>query len=507
MDATALRQAVEPTSLQTLLGIHVVHTEFKDAVELILALVAALAALALRRRHWMLRSRGFVMISGAFLLEVLGQGVQRAAQRWFEAASVVLFFWGAILLTRQMIDGITHRRRAHFSPIFRDLVVAFLYAIVLLAVLRINLRFDVTSLAVSSTVVGAALGFGLQETLGNMFNGLSLQLQSPFTPGDWVRFRDQVGYVLGTNWRSTSIVTRANERVEIPNGLLTRDILFNYATGRVADEVTVGLPYAEPPNRVRSIAARVLTSIPQVLADPPPEIMAWAFGESAIQYRLRYWLANYEPVERVRDEVVTRLWYALRRDSVEIPFPTRTVLMQEPQSPHLVRADRESMVAAELRKIDFLCSLSDQELQLLMSEVSIHQFAHGEYLEHEGEIGECFHLLLRGKVEILARGANGRTERIRELAAPNVVGEIALLQGIPRTASVVATTDVEVAVVTKAGFDKMLKANPEIAEEIARIVAPRLTETAERVRSMHDGSGAVVPEKRLLARMREIFDI
>src|SRR6516165_10386458 len=125
MDATALRQAVEPTSLQTLLGIHVVHTEFKDAVELILALVAALAALALRRRHWMLRSRGFVMISGAFLLEVLGQGVQRAAQRWCQAASVVLFFWGAILLTRQMIDGITHRRRAHFSPIFRDLVVAF----------------------------------------------------------------------------------------------------------------------------------------------------------------------------------------------------------------------------------------------------------------------------------------------------------------------------------------------------------------------------------------------
>lgn len=506
MDAAAIRQALEPTSLQTLLGIQVVHTEFKDAVELILALFCALAALALRRRHWMLRSRGFVMIAGAFLLEVAGQLVPPGALRWFDAVSVVLFFWGAILLTRQMIDGVTHRRRAHFSPIFRDLVVAFLYGIVLLFVLRINLKVDITSLAVSSTVVGAALGFGLQETLGNMFSGLTLQWQSGFAPGDWVRFREQVGYVLGTNWRSTSIVTRANERVEIPNGLLTKDIMFNYATGRIADEVGIGLPYGEPPNRVRAIAARVLTSIPQVLADPPPEILAWAFGESAIQYRLRYWLASYEPVERVRDEVVTRLWYALRRDSVEIPFPTRTVFLHEVQPSHLLRADRESTVVAELRKIDFLSSLSDEELQLLMSDISIHQFGHGEILEHEGEVGECFHLLLRGKVEIVARGPNGARLRIRDLTAPNVVGEIALLQGIPRTASVVAASDVEVAVVTKAGFSQMLKSKPEVAEEIARIVAPRLTETAERVRSMHEGSSGG-QEKRLLARMRQIFDI
>ncbi len=499
---------MKATALQTLLGLHAVNLEIRDSIEILIAVVAALAAVALRRRTLALRSRGFAMIATSLAIDLLvpSFGLGTTVATWLEALALTLFLWAAISLTRQLYDGLTRRRRLHFSTIFRDLIVALLYSVALLAVLRYTVKVDLTSLLAGSAVVAAVIGFGLQEALGNIFNGLTLQMQTPFEPGEWVRLQNQVGRVQGVGWRSTRIVTRNNERLEIPNSVVAKDVLTNYAAaGRVADEISIGLPYGEPPNRVKELAMEVLGGMPQVLRDPPPEIYAWEFGDFAIKYRIKYWMAEYGPAEIVRSEVITRMWYALHRHSIEIPFPIRTVYMHQAKAERDAGAGSEETLLSELRSVEVLSSLSDDELRLLTRDMSIHQFAHGEMLMHEGEIAQSLHILRHGKVEIVGRGPKGDAF-VRDLIAPDVLGEISLMLGIPRTASVRAVTEVEALVVSKEGFTRLLKARPEIAEEIAKIIAPRMAETEERVAAAHAAEAATtVPG--FIAKMRQIFQV
>ena len=86
-----------------------------------------------------------------------------------------------------------------------------------------------------------------------------------------------VGRVKGIAWRATTIVTRANERLEIPNSVIAKDVLFNYATGAVRDEIAVGISYSVPPNHVREVVLTLLRDVPQVLRDPPPEVLTWNY--------------------------------------------------------------------------------------------------------------------------------------------------------------------------------------------------------------------------------------
>src|SRR5208282_1021058 len=102
-------------------------------------------------------------------------------------------------------------------------------------------------------VVGLVLGFALQESLGNIFSGLTLQMSRPFAPGDWVRSGAFVGRVQGIGWRSTVVITRNNERLELPNSGLAKEVVVNYSNGAVADEIAIGLSCSAPPNYVREV--------------------------------------------------------------------------------------------------------------------------------------------------------------------------------------------------------------------------------------------------------------
>jgi small-conductance mechanosensitive channel len=204
-----------------------------------------------------------------------------------------------------------------------------LWSLVVMVVLRAFFRIDVTALLAVPAVLTAVIGFALQETLGNIFSGLTLQISRPFESGDWVRVADKVGRVHGVGWRATTIVTRAHEWLDIPNPQLAKDLLFNYGSHVVADEVSIGLGYGEPPNRVREVILGVLRDVPDVLRHPEPEILAWEFGDYAIRYRIKYWLADYGLSEQIHDRVVSSLWYALRRYGIEIPFPIRTLVLSQ----------------------------------------------------------------------------------------------------------------------------------------------------------------------------------
>jgi small-conductance mechanosensitive channel/CRP-like cAMP-binding protein len=418
------------------------------------------------------------------------------------ALSLLAFLFGLVRALIIIADGMAGRRQGS-STIFRDLSTLFVYGVVILVVARTELGFDVTPLLATSALITAVVGLALQETLGNIFSGLSLQLQKPFQPGDWVRFGNYLGRVQGIGWRSTRLVTRALELLEVPNAHLAREVITNYRGNAVGDELFVGLSYEAPPNRVKEIVLRVLHHNPEISKSPPAQVWVVDYGDFAVKYRIRFWMTDYSRQDEVRDEIMTSLWYALRRNGLEIPFPIRTLHVKRmPVAPSRYEKRQRDLVAA-LRQVDFLAGLGEEELETLVPNLFEAEFGRGETICREGEAGDTFYVVRSGVVEILARGTKGEQTHVRDLQAPAFFGEMSLLTGEPRSATVRAKTDTWVLVVEREGFENLFKARPSIAEAISHTLAARQSELRERRAAAVDTAEG--RSKTLLAKMRTIF--
>src|SRR5579863_1733918 len=421
---------MQPTPLQIALGLGFFGRDVRESAELALALITGAGALLARGRREVLRAPTLMILSLGFLLDFSGTLTIAQGQNWAQlnaAGALILVSCGMIKLLLDGADTAAHRSRAHFSTIFKDLLMMLLFAMVVMAVLTEEIHVDPMPLLASSAVVAVVLGLALQETLGNVFSGVTLQLGKPFSPGDWIRSGIHLGRVQGISWRATTVITRANEKLEIPNAMLAKDIVINYSNGVVADELTIGLSYDAPPNYVREVFLEALRDVPGVLQHPPPDVFTWDYGDYAIRYRIKYWVADYAEVERVHDTVMTSLWYLLRRKAIEVPYPVRT-LRTEPQPAIGAGAeDFEREIMTELRQVDFLHDLRDDELRLLLPGVTVLKFGAGEVVVREGDEGDSLYIIRRGVVEVMAHASDGKQVHLRDLKKPAFFGEMALM--------------------------------------------------------------------------------
>jgi Cyclic nucleotide-binding domain len=245
-----------------------------------------------------------------------------------------------------------------------------------------------------------------------------------------------------------------------------------------------------------------------VLREPAPEVLAFSYSDFAIQYQIKYSIADYGAQEHVRDRVASSLWYALRRHSIEIPFPTRTVHVRDAGRDEDERADAafERELMADLRQVDWLRGLSDDELKLLVPTVAVRQFGAGEMLVRAGEQGESMFIVRSGKAEVFGHTADGQIRHIANYARGDVTGEMALMTGEPRTASVRALTDLEVIEMDREGFARLFKEHPDAAAGIGDIITARNRDRLEKLASGDTLDGRGGPHRWLLNKMRELFD-
>ncbi len=499
-----------PSSAQTLFGLHLIAPDLRLPIELLAGIFAALFAIRMRGRKGAVRPSGFSLLSAGMFADAAASilaGVPPLHDA-LSAIGLVLLLWAIILLSLDLVESSIRRRRRHFSTIFKDLLMVLTCTLVVAIVLRSEFKVDVAPLLASGAVATIVLGLALQETLGNIFSGLTLQLEKPFEPGDWVRIANNVGRVLGIGWRSTTVVTLANERLEIPNAMIAKDVLTNFtAEAGVADEIAIGISYLEPPNRVREVILRALLDVPDVARSPEPDVYAWEYGEYAIRYRIRYWLVDYGLRDRVHDRVTTALWYVLRRNSMEVPYPIRALQFSHTRREREGERAFEGKLIEELRGVDFLHDLTEEELQMLAGTVRIHEFGSGEVLVRQGAAGDSFFIIRRGSVEVTVEGNNGQKAHVADLRPPAFFGEIALMTGEQRNATVVARTDVEVLEMDRDAFTRLFHNHPDVTTRIGEVIAARLTERRDILAALPDGDGNRARRNWLMEKMRAVFDL
>src|SRR5262249_43688909 len=156
----------------------------------LLAFILGLVALALRGQKRAVRALSLTLCASGLLLDVAAKPQFLPWKQWVSWASatgLLLVCWGVIKILLDGIDAAAHRRKAHFSTIGKDLLMLLLFAVTAMIVMVEDVKVDPMPLLASSAAIGVVLAFALQETLGNVFSGLTLQAGKPFAPGDWVR--------------------------------------------------------------------------------------------------------------------------------------------------------------------------------------------------------------------------------------------------------------------------------------------------------------------------------
>ena len=503
-------QAIRNAPLEALLEASGLGVHLAAFLECTISFALLLIAVALRRRRWLVNSGSLILIALGLVADVLTPSAagMPTLTAWIGALALVFFYCGFAKLAVDLI--FRPRGPLQYSTIPRDVTLLLLSLLVVAIVFYAHLNFEVTKLFVSGAVITGTIGLALQEPLRNLFTGLSFHITKPFQPGDWVLFQTHLGYVKGTSWAATEIVTRANERVQIPNAMLISQPVTNFRNEVIADEIEVGISYEDAPGRVKEAILKVVRDIPHVLVDPPPQVFAWQYGDYAIKYRVRYYLGDYGMQETVRDTLVSSLWYALRRHAIDIPFPTQTLQMRRQHKPSRAHADYDREIMADLRRVDFLRELRDEELKMLLPNVTVHQFGAGEVIMHEGEPADSFCVIRSGTVDVSAKAADGSRRHLATTSFESrhpFFGEIAMMSGDLRGATVRAETEVEVLVMSRDGFAHLFKQHSQLAEPIGEIIAAREDENRQLLASAPGTDGTSGFRKKFVEKMRVLFDL
>lgn len=410
------------------------------------------------------------------------------------AGAVAIF--GSIARSAFLIGVLSSVARRFMRPwprIMRDLLQGFLYFGVLLLALR-STGVEPTLLLATSALLTAVIGLSLQDTLGNLFAGLSLQAQQPFAVGDWLQYADGpegIGRVLEINWRATRLVTLSEIEVVVPNGVIAKAALKNYSrpTPLIRHSTTIVLPDSVAPQRLQELVQRVLTDLPGVLTAPAPLIQLGQFIDRGATYIIRYYVDDYARLEPTESELRKRLWYEMRRAQMELPANRNrvesTAIITSLHDPPAL-AKLEKPLSERLAQVDFLAGVSPEVIERLLPGTSSALYAPGEVIIRAGERGQELFVLERGSVEVLARRKDGPETRVAALGAGQFFGEAALLSDERRTATVRATAECQLLVITAAALRSAAELDRAIAERLTTRLATRLTELEQALTANDD---------------------
>jgi small-conductance mechanosensitive channel len=209
------------------------------------------------------------------------------------------------------------------------ITVGFLIAVAALGV-------ELSSLAILLGALGVGIGFGLQNIFNNLVSGLILAFERPIQEGDIIEIGELMGIVQEIGIRASRIKTYDGAEVIVPNGNLISNELINWtlADKKRRAEVLIGVAYGTDPQRVIDLLLGVVSSHPEVLQDPPPLALFTGFGESSLDFRLLFWIADADNRLSMVSKISIQVNKTLAEAGIEIPFPQHDLHLRSgfPQS-------------------------------------------------------------------------------------------------------------------------------------------------------------------------------
>ena len=253
-------------------------------------------------------------------------------------ALLYLAGFAANMLERRMryTDGLTASARVLLGKIARVILIGFALLIGLQAA-----GIDLSLLAVFGGALGLGLGFGLQKGISNLFSGMLLLMDRSIEPNDIIEIPSSTGGENAFGWvqtmgaRYTEIITRDNKSYLIPNEDFITQQVINWSHGNtlIRLETEFGVAYSADPHEVKRLAEEAAMTFERVVADPKPVCHLVEFGDSSLNFVLRYWITDaHKGVTNTRGAVMLALWDSFQANEIPIPYPHREVFVHYPDA-------------------------------------------------------------------------------------------------------------------------------------------------------------------------------
>jgi len=358
----------------------------------------------------------------------------------------------------------------------------------------------------------AVLGFALRDTLGNVAAGLAIHAENPFELNDWIQYdthAEHVGRVVEINWRATKVITLDLAYVNIPNSQLAQASIRNFTKPDPWSRRSLFIitPYDVPPQKVQSIMLDAVRGSFGVLDSPAPTVVTNNFTDRGIEYWVRFFTTEFGQRDRVDGMARDRIFYALARNDIRIPVSTHQVSLT--QLPEVAEAPRATIIAERARRLGaagVLGMLSPEHLEKLASEHDEQIYAADEQIIRQGEPGTSMFIITDGEVAVAVKAPEKEKVQLSRLQVGDYFGEMSLMTGEPRSATVTAIAETRVFEVTRTAFREILEQQPGLLEKLGETIHRRFIEREEAVegaRSQRLGETS----SDILSRIKEFFGL
>ena len=366
--------------------------------------------------------------------------------------------------------------REKVPKLFRDLVRALLVAVGAMVIYSQVWGREIEGALAALGVGSIVIGLALQEPLGNIVSGLMLLFERPLNVGDWVIAEGVTGRVIEINWRSVHIETPTRELQIIPNVSLYKGPFTNLSRPTTArtERIEIGFSYDDPPNRVKSLMMGILATTEGVIQQPPPSVRTFNYADFSIIYRLSFTVDSMEDLPDIRDSIMTRIWYVVKREGLTIPFPI-AFEYGPGESPTPTPPTPAQLLGAYPR---FKPALKHEE-----SEPILKVYAAGETVQDAELKFKGFALILEGCAKLLSTDANGKAIQIGEIGAGECFGDQLTAGASVSDIGIVAVEDLKIMVFEDEVIGDLLNQSPVLADEIGDAIELR-RQAAQSARRM-----------------------
>jgi len=407
-------------------------------------------------------------------------------------------------------DGYLRRKRNQETPaLIEDIVTVLLFVTGISIGLYFEAGMSFAGIITAGGATAIVVGIALQNVIQDLFGGLSINFDGSYGIGDWLTiYSDQFpdskfGRVSGINWRTTFLRLEDGRRLMVPNRIVTANPVLNHSKPvgpkRVSIELVLDMRF--PADRAMSILlGEAFKGVrqPKLLRSPEPSVLITKLGQDAANYEVRFYIDPEEIEPAVAQSLMTEhIHGALLRH--RLPSPAAQVELTQP--PSGLREYGEEEVRDALSGVElFQDALSDGQIAALGAHCKVMDFARGQTFIRQGETTASMFIILEGAARVSVALPDSQSTDVAVLGAGEVVGEMSLMTGAPRTATVSAITPLRALEITKPPIEGLLKASPELLERFGRVLARRQLELSKLGEDKEEEF-----EDDLLSQMRAFF--
>ena len=399
-------------------------------------------------------------------------------------------------------------RPAPYPRLLSDLVHGAVFILAAIGILVFVFGQASTGLIATSSVLIAIVGFALRYVISDVFSGIALSFDHPYRIGDWIEpGSGVVGKVVEITWRTTRLVTRDGIALVVPNGLIATGRLVNYSDPAPSFRTVLRLSLNPEiaAGRAKHILLAGALAATRAYPDLRPDVLVQECSDAGVTYAVRFWVPDYGQENACRDAVASGVLQALRRAHLTPSAPRREfVAAQRDDGAARAQTPAETLLA----ETALFSAFSPEERASLAERLAERRVKQGATIVRQGDLASTLFFVREGALDVHVTNAAGVEVAVNRLTAGDLFGEMSLLTGEPRSASVVALTDAVLYELRKEELAPMLARRPELGEALAELMTAR----QDWGRARMDAFEAQELEPRaspalILSRLRSFFGL